>query len=71
MCTGEVVDHLLLHCTVAWDLWSSFFRYFGINQVQLERSLTFLYGGIGLAIIYRIYRTWFLMFDVDIVEGTK
>ena len=30
-CNGETVDHLLLHCSKAYRLWSSVFRSFGIS----------------------------------------
>ena len=30
-CNGETVDHLLLHCSKAYRLWSLVFRSFGIS----------------------------------------
>ena len=29
-CSGKVVDHLLIHCTITLELWSVVFRSFGI-----------------------------------------
>ena len=31
---GESVDHLLLHCSIAWELWSLVFCLFGIQWVM-------------------------------------
>ena len=31
---GESVDHLLLHCPLAWELWSLVFRLFGLHWVM-------------------------------------
>lgn len=30
-CSGESVDHLLIHCSMAFELWSSIFRVFGVQ----------------------------------------
>ena len=37
-CNGETVDHLLLHCGKAYQLWSLMFRSFGFSWV-LPRSV--------------------------------
>jgi hypothetical protein len=31
---GKSVDHLLLHCDVARIVWSSFYRFFGVEWVM-------------------------------------
>ena len=31
---GESVDHLLIHCSIAFDLWSMVFTLFGIHWVM-------------------------------------
>ena len=36
---GESVDYLLLHCCIAWELWSSVFCLFGIQWVMLYTVL--------------------------------
>jgi hypothetical protein len=33
----EFVDHLLLHCDVAFTIWSAFFSHFGMSCVMLRR----------------------------------
>ena len=30
-CSGETVDHLLIHCSMAFELWSFIFRMFGVQ----------------------------------------
>ena len=37
-CSGETVDHLLLHCVVAYDLGSFIFRSFGVSMVVTEKG---------------------------------
>ncbi len=37
------MDHIFLHCTVAWDLWSFVFSSFGINWV-LVKVIDLLFG---------------------------
>ena len=37
-CSGEIVDHLLLHCEMVYWSWSLVFRSFGISWV-LQRSV--------------------------------
>ena len=36
---GELVDHLLLHCPIAYELWSSLFFLFGIHWVMPHRVI--------------------------------
>ena len=36
---GESVDHLLLHCFIAWELWSLVFCLFGIQWVTSHTVL--------------------------------
>jgi hypothetical protein len=40
--TGEPVDHLLLHCDVAFVLWSSLFSRFGMSWVMPRWVIDFL-----------------------------
>ena len=47
-CSGEIVDHLLLHCEKAHWFWSLVFRSFGISWVLLRLVIDTLFGcGIG------------------------
>ena len=43
-CNGETVDHLLLHCGKAYQLWSLAFRSFGISQVLPQSVADTLFG---------------------------
>ena len=36
---GESVDHLLLHCSIAWELWSLVFCLFGIHRLTIGAIL--------------------------------
>jgi len=38
----ESIDHLLLHCDVARDIWSFFYSLFGVKWVMLRRVLDLL-----------------------------
>jgi hypothetical protein len=61
-CNGETVDHLLLHCPVARELWSFVFRLFGVDWVIWDVFWTmWLVGGIGLANILRQFGTLCLL----------
>jgi hypothetical protein len=38
----ESIDHLLLHCDVAWDIWSYFLILCGVEWVMLQHVLDLL-----------------------------
>ena len=42
---GESVDHLLLHCSIAWELWSLVFYLFGIQWAMPHTVLELLRFG--------------------------
>uniref|UniRef100_A0A2N9EFL4 Reverse transcriptase domain-containing protein n=1 Tax=Fagus sylvatica TaxID=28930 RepID=A0A2N9EFL4_FAGSY len=44
---GETVDHLLLHCSYAKELWDMVFGLFGIQWVMPKRVIELLYCWIG------------------------
>ena len=48
-CSGEGVDHLLIHCKEAYQLWCSVFRSFGISWVLRGSAKDILFG----------WRNWF------------
>ena len=48
-CSGETGDHLLLHCNIAFELWSFIFQSFGIHWVLVGRVIDHLFG----------WRNWF------------
>lgn len=63
-CSGEILDHLLIHFGVAYDLWSQIFTSLGFNgSYQGEWLIFCLDGGI-----VPLCTT---MFDVAIVVGEK
>jgi hypothetical protein len=41
---GESVDHLFLHCDVAWVVWSYFYSLFGVEWVMPSSVLDLLSG---------------------------
>ena len=43
-CSGETVDHFLIHCGEAYQPWSFIFRSFGVSLVLLERVIDLLFG---------------------------
>ena len=45
--SGESIDHLLLHCEVACDLWVSIYNLFGVVRVMPRRVIDILnnWGG--------------------------
>lgn len=43
----ESVDHLLLHCPIAYELWSMVFGLFGINWVMPERVIELFASWLG------------------------
>lgn len=43
----ESVDRLLLHCPIAYELWSMVFGLFGINWVMLERVIELFASWLG------------------------
>ncbi len=51
MCTqsGESVDHLLLHCRLAGELWSMVFALFGVQWVMPRSVLELFTGWYGFA----------------------
>ena len=43
-CTSETVNHLLIHCTVAIELWALVFTKFGIWWVMSKRVIKVVFG---------------------------
>ena len=43
-CSGEIVDLLLIHCSVVFELWSLIFMVFGVQWVLSEKVLDLLWG---------------------------
>ena len=44
MWCGESVDHLLLHCPIAYEMWSMIFCLFGICWVMPQRVADWIVG---------------------------
>ena len=56
-CNGEMVDHLLLHCSIAFELWNFAFRSFGIFSGCYWSYC--LVGGIELVSTHSAFGIWF------------
>ena len=41
--SGDIVDHLLIHCSMAFELWSFIFRMFGVKWVLPQKLLDLLF----------------------------
>ena len=58
---GESVDHLLLHCPVAWELWSMVFCLFGIQWVTPHNVLGLFEAWQGKFARHRHIDVWRLV----------
>jgi hypothetical protein len=57
--SGESIDHLLIHCEVARELWSSILNMFGVEWVMPRRVIVLLvrWGGqVGRGTIMEVWR---------------
>jgi hypothetical protein len=55
---GESVDHLLLHCPFAWEVWSMVFDLFGVYWVMLSSILELLECWQGYFGKHRNFLIW-------------
>ena len=55
---GESVDHLLLHCSIAWELWSLVFCLFGIRWVMPHTVLELFEAWQGKFAWHRQIDVW-------------
>jgi hypothetical protein len=72
-CSLESVDHLLLHCSAAFDLWCFLFQSFGIQWVVLRTVIDLLFGwwnwfGKHASDVWNLVH---YKFDVDGVAGAQ
>ena len=58
---GESVDHLLLHCSIAWELWSLVFCLFGIQWVMPRSVLELFEAQQGKFARHRHIDVWKLV----------
>ena len=58
-CNGEIVDHHLIHCSVAFDLWCYVIRTFGIWCVWRRFLIYYVDGGLGDLIVCQLFGTLF------------
>jgi hypothetical protein len=57
--SGESIDHLLIHCEVARELWSSILNMFGVEWVMPRRVIVLLVrwrGQVGRGTIMEVWR---------------
>ena len=55
---GEFMDHLLLHCPIAWELWSLVFYLFGIHWVMPHTVLELFEAWQGKFARHRNIDVW-------------
>ena len=60
-CSGELVDHLLLHCLMAFEVWSFIFYLIGVNWVMPRLVLELLACWPGQFQWHRAARVWMAM----------
>jgi hypothetical protein len=64
--SGESIDHLLIHCEVARELWSSILNLFGVEWVMPRRVIDVLVSWedrLGVVQLWK-YGGWFIVLDV-------
>jgi hypothetical protein len=70
--SGEIVEHLLLHCDIASGLWNVVFAVFGIHWVMLKMVAELLFGWQNwFGSVPRLYGILYHYVDVACVEGVK
>ena len=66
--SGDTVDHLLLYCDIAYELWTFTFTMFETQWVLPKSVIELLLdGGIDWINILRLYQTYYLY--IPFVEG--
>ena len=60
-CNGESVDHLLLHCSIALDLWSMILGLFGVQWVMPKSVLELLACWLGRCVRNRNSHIWMII----------
>lgn len=70
-CSGQTVDHHLINCEGAYQLWSSSFRYFGVSWFYHRGCLIFWLGELVGEVLSNIKHLEFgtAAYDVDQLEG--
>ena len=74
-CNGETKVHLLIHCSVAFDLWSHVFQMFGIQWVLPEKVLDslcgwWIRGSNFLSAVWNLVPLC-VLWPMDYLEGNK
>uniref|UniRef100_A0A2N9IUG7 RRM domain-containing protein n=1 Tax=Fagus sylvatica TaxID=28930 RepID=A0A2N9IUG7_FAGSY len=71
--SGETVDHLLLHCPFAWEVWSVVFDLFGVFWVMPHSIVELLDCWQGNFGKHRNFLIWSCssLFDLEHLERTK
>ncbi|KAI8534893.1 hypothetical protein RHMOL_Rhmol10G0132200 [Rhododendron molle] len=55
---AETVDHLLIHCPVAWELWSVVFSWFGLRWAMSRNVMELLIAWNGARVGKRRKCAW-------------
>ena len=70
-CSGETMNHLLICCSIDFELWSFIFRMFGVQWVLPKKGFRFIVLVAMSWIKFEYLESYSSMFDVDYMEGTK
>ena len=70
-CSGETMNHLLICCSIDFELWSFIFRMFGVQWVLPEKGFRFVVWVVMSWTKFGYLESYSFMFDVDYMEGMK
>ena len=70
-CSGETMNHLLICCSIDFELWSVIFRMFGVQWVLPKKGFRF-FVWVAMSWTKFVYlESYSFMFDFDYMERMK
>ena len=66
-----MMNHLLICCSIDFELWGFIFRMFGVQWVLPKKGFRFLVWVAMSWTKFGYLESYSSMFDVDYMEGTK